>query len=230
MRTPRAGIQTTETWTRRRVLGLGALASCAVLSGCVSSDGGGNADSEPGSGGEGTDWAGTLIEPPFEKPDVTLTDFDGEPFPFRKSTEGKLTVLFFGYTNCPDVCPVYLNTMARALEAIGDGPGSAPQVLFVGVDVARDTPDVLKEYLGNIDETFIGLTGDESQIATAIAALNLPSVQIGPADAEGNYDVGHPARVIAFSPDDVSHRLYTFDTTVEGWAKDLPRLAQGTWV
>ncbi|CAN5323573.1 SCO family protein [soil metagenome] len=221
--------QIADRWTRRRVLGLGALAAGALLTGCGSSGDGAAGDPEPGSGGEGTDWTGTLLDPPFEKPDVTFTDFDGQPFPFLGSTKGNLTILFFGFTNCPDICPVYLSTMARALEAIGEGPGSAPQVLFVGVDVKRDTPEALKTYLGNIDETFIGLTGEESEIARAITAVKLPPVEIGPADAEGNYEVGHPARVIAFSSDDLSHRLYTFDVTVDQWAKDLPRLARGQW-
>lgn len=217
----------TAVWSRRRILGLGVLATSAMLTGCGSETA--QPEPEPGSGGAGTDWTGTLLDPPFEKPDVTFTDADGQPFPFIDSTKGQLTILFFGFTNCPDICPIYLNTMARSIEAIGSGPGSDPQVLFVGVDVKRDTPAALKTYLANIDETFIGLTGDESQIAEAIKALKLPPAEIGPADAEGNYDVGHPARVIAFSPDDLGHRLYTFDVTVDQWEKDLPRLARGRW-
>lgn len=227
-----APLRRPDGWTRRRVLGLGALAAGAVLTGCGSADDAadGDTDTAPGSGGgDGSAWAGTLLDPPFEKPDVTFTDVDGQPFPFREATAGRLTILFFGFTNCPDICPVYLNTMASARAELGDGPGSDPQVLFVGVDRARDTPEALRTYLANIDETFVGLTGEEATIASALTALKLPPVQIGPADAEGDYEVGHPARVVTFSPDDLGHRLYTFDVTQDEWVADLPRLARGEW-
>lgn len=64
---------------------------------------------------------------------MTLTDLDGKPFPFRTATEGHLTILFFGFTICPDVCPVFLNSLASGRGLIGEGPGSEAQVLFVGV-------------------------------------------------------------------------------------------------
>jgi protein SCO1/2 len=213
-------------WTRRRVLGLGAaVAAGSVLAGC-SLDRGSTTDSS-NENANGTDWAGTLLDPPFAKPDVTFTGVDGKPFPFVASTKGRLTLLFFGYTNCPDVCPVYLNTLARARDAIGSGPGSKPQVLFVGVDVKRDTPAVMKEYLARIDPTFTGLTGSEAVIADAIAALKLPPVVIGDPNPDGSYDVGHPAAVTVFTKDDVAHRHYPYGVRQQDWVRDLPRLDQG---
>lgn len=213
-----------RSWSRRRVLGLGVGAVAgAVAAGC-----GLERQSKPERAAS-DDWSGTLLEPPFEKPDVTLVDLDGNPFPFREATRGELTVLFFGFTNCPDVCPVYLHTMAGALEAIGSGPGSRPQVLFVGVDVARDTPEVMREYLGNIHPDFIGLTGPETAIADAVSALKMPPVVIGEPDADGNYDVGHPSQVSVFTRDDVAHRIYPSDVRQAAWVRDLPRLDQGEW-
>lgn len=215
------------SWTRRRVLGLGAAAVAGVALGGCSLDRASTPD-RPGERARAS-WGGTLLDPPFEKPDVTLADVDGKPFPFREATAGKLTVLFFGYTSCPDVCPVYLNTMARSIEAIGPGPGSRPQVLFVGVDVARDTPDVLRSYLGSIDPTFVGLTGEEHEIANAITSLKMPPVVIGEPEADGTYEVGHPAQVTVFTRDDLAHRIYPSNVRQQQWVNDLPRLDEGRW-
>ena len=211
-------------WTRRRFLGTAGLgASALLLLGCSSDDASGPDTTRP------PDWGGDLVDPGLEKPDVTLTTTDGTPFPFRKATDGKLTLLFFGFTNCPDQCPIWLNSVARAKEQIGSGPGSNPQVLFVGVDVARDTPQVLDEYLGRIDEAFIGLTGTESEIAAANRALYFPSITIGSPDETGDYEVGHYGRAAAFTPDNLAHRLYGYDVRPAELARDLPRLAEGTY-
>lgn len=220
-------------WTRRRVLGLGAAATAVVALGGCNLDRGSSTDSSAEPEPKG-DWSGTLLDPPFPKPDFTFADFDGNPYPLVEKTKGKLTILFYGYTNCPDVCPITLNTLARAKEAIASGPGSNPLVLFVGVDVDRDTPAVLKTYLGNIDPEFIGLTPmgatkaeKESQIVDSLAALKQAAPVIGEPDKDGNYDVGHPAAVTVFSADDMAHRVYPSDVRQSQWVKDLPRLDKG---
>lgn len=214
------------SWSRRRFLGTGGALTAGLALGACSLDRASSPDNsqeEPEAGG----WSGTLIDPPFEKPDVTLTDLDGQPFPILEKTQGQLTLLFFGYTSCPDICPVYLNTVYGAKEAIGTGPGSKPLVLFVGVDVARDTPEVLRTYLGNIDESFVGLTGTEEAIEGAIKAVKGAPTQLEEPDENGDYLVGHYSRITVFSPDDRIHRLYPPDVRQQQWVKDLPRLAQG---
>lgn len=191
--------------------------------------------SSPGRADPTSAFGGTLLEPPFTKPDVTLVDLDGNPFPFIEKTEGQLTVLFFGYTNCPDICPVFLQTMARAREGIATGPGSRPQVLFVGVDVARDTPEQMRTYLRRIDPTFIGLTGEESEMASMIEQLSMAPVMIEEPGPDGTYAVGHPAQATVFTRDDLAHRIYPTGvderagTRMEVWVRDLPRLDQGVW-
>ena len=212
------------SWSRRRFLtvaGLGGAA--AALAGCGSSEGSEAAPTPD------TAWGGDLVDPGLEKPDVTLTTTDGQPVPFREATSGKLTLLFFGFTNCPDQCPIWLTSVARAKELIGSGPGSDPLVLFVGVDVARDTPEALDEYLDRIDPSFVGLTGTESAIASANKQLTFPPITIAAPDADGDYDVGHYGRAAAFSPDNLAHRLYGFDVRPSDLARDLPRLATGTY-
>ena len=216
----------TDRLTRRRFLGAGtAVAAGLALSAC-NLDRASKPDRADGDPPDG--WGGDLFDPPLEKPPVTLQTVDGEDFDLRADTAGKLTFLFFGYTNCPDQCPIYLSSLARAIESI-DGPGSKPQVLFVGVDTARDTPEVLKTYLGNVNPTFIGLTGTPAKIAEANDFLKFPAIEIGEPDAAGDYLVGHYGRAVAFTPDDLGHRLYGFDTRQQEFAKDLPRLAEGTY-
>lgn len=217
----------TSHLTRRRLLGAGTLTGVGLLLGACGLQDGGSTDSanvDPDAG-----WSGTLVDPPFTKPDVTFTDHNGNPFPFKEKTEGRLTMLFFGYTSCPDVCPVYLNTLASALDSIESGPGSRPIVLFVGVDVARDTPKKMKEYLGQIDESFIGLTASEPVIAKAIAHLKLGQPVLHEPDSKGNYAVDHPAGIIVFSPDDLGHRIFPANVRQQQWVKDLPRLDQGVY-
>ena len=159
--------------SRRHLLRLGGAAAAGLtLAGC----GIGRASTPDRAADPDAGWGGTLLDPPFDKPDVTFTDMNGKPFPFLERTEGKLTVLFFGYTHCPDQCPTFLNAIASGIDAIGTGPGSRPQVLFVGVDLDRDTAEVLKTYLGNIDSSFLGLIPTETALADALHTLSLPPV------------------------------------------------------
>lgn len=220
----------TDPFSRRRFLGLTAGATgvaALALAGCSlerSSSPSGARASEPNA-----PFAGELVDPGLEKPDVTFTDLDGQPFPFREKTDGKLAILFFGYTSCPDICPIYLNTIARSIETIGTGPGAKPMVLFVGVDVARDTPEQMRTYLNRINPTFIGLTGPESVIAEANRQLFLPPITLEEPDADGEYLVGHSSKVFPFQSDNLAHRLYPSDVRQQEWVRDLPRLDQGQY-
>lgn len=219
-----------QRFSRRRLLGLGAGAAAAVaLAACSDLDRGASVDRSSSGAETRGDWGGVVFDPPLEKPDVTFTDLEGNPFDLRAETADRLSLLFFGYTSCPNECPIYLSTLASARESIRSGPGSRPQVLFVGVDTARDTPEAMRTYLANIDSTFIGLTASPEVIDDALGQLMLPGVAIDEPDETGNYIVGHPSRAIAFTPDNVAHRMYGYDTRQTQWVRDLPLLAQGKW-
>lgn len=212
--------------TRRRLLGAGAATGAALLLGACSLEKGASVDTSNADPNAG--WGGESLAPPMQKPDVTFTDVDGKPFPLREKTAGRLTLLFFGFTSCPDVCPIYLAAVDSALTTIGSGPGSKPMVLFVGVDTKRDTPPVVKEYVRRFNTSFIGLTAEPPVIEQALTDLGLGQPVFGEPDADGNYDVGHPSTVFVFSPqDDGAHRYYPSDTRQQQWVKDLPRLDRG---
>lgn len=171
-----------------------------------------------------SEYRGTLLSAPLAKADFTLTDTDGHPFNFRERTDGHLTLLFFGYTNCPDVCPVHMANLAAALARLPRDDAARVRVVFVTTDPTRDTPARLKEWLGSFDPSFVGLTGTPAELMDAqIAAGVAPSVA-RPAPGDTAYDVGHAAQVIAYTSDDRMRAQYPFGTRQRDWAHDLPLL------
>lgn len=97
---------------------------------------------------------------------LALHDHNGRAVTLE-TFRGKLVVLFFGYTHCPDVCPTTLSDMAEAFKLMPDGASDKVQVLFVSVDPERDTPEVLKAYVPYFHPTFLGLHGSPTQVAQA---------------------------------------------------------------
>jgi len=163
------------------------------------------------------------------KPELVLTDTRGMAFDLRRETSGYLTLVFFGYTSCPDVCPIHMANLGAVLRDLRPSVRERIKVVFVTTDPARDTPERLRTWLDNFDRTFIGLTGDSATINAAQRALYLPLPQIGPADSAGSYEVGHAAAVVAFTPDDSARVMYPFGIRQADWANDLPKLLEIRW-
>ena len=165
-----------------------------------------------------------------KKPDFTLTDLDGKPFHFRQETDGYLTLLFFGYTNCPDVCPLHMANIGAVMRQQPPEIANRVKVVFVTTDPERDSMAVLKAWLGRFDPQFIGLTGTHAEIVAAQEAANqLPATKdtaVADRLANGGYSVGHSALVLAYTADDSLRVVYPFGIRQEDWAYDIPRLAQ----
>ncbi len=140
----------------------------------------------------------------------TLTDFNGKQVSDKDFT-GTYRLMFFGFTYCPDVCPTELKRLSLVLEGLGDDAAKI-KPLFVTVDPARDTPEVLKEYLGRFDERFIGLTGTVPQIEHMEKIFKVYSAKAeDPEHTE--YMVNHSALVYLIGPDDkVLHLFHSGDT------------------
>ncbi|MCB5178020.1 SCO family protein [Streptomyces antimicrobicus] len=171
--------------------------------------------------------AGTVLDRPFDKPDLTLTDTTGRPWNLREQTKGKPTLIYFGYTNCPDVCPLTMSNIAVAKKALPKADQDNLRVVFVTTDPERDTPDSLGTWLKAQDPSFVGLTGDFATIQAAARSLG---IGIDPAkkEADGKVVSMHGAQVIAFSPKtDEGYVLYGESTTVDDYTKDLPKIAKG---
>jgi protein SCO1/2 len=157
------------------------------------------------------------------RPDFTLTDTQGRPFSFRQRTAGSLTFLFFGYTHCPDVCPVHAANIASVLRTLSIEDRRRVQVVFVTVDPQRDSAAVLRRWLDAFDPQFIGLRGSADAVSAIEASLGLaPAIAEAP-DSTGAYGVGHAAPVILFSPDDTARAMYPFGTRQSDWARIIPR-------
>jgi protein SCO1/2 len=187
-----------------------------VLLGC-----GGNRAARP------DEMRGSPYSTPIEKPDFTLDDTAGDPFEFRAETEGLVTLLFFGYTHCPDVCPIHMANIGAVLATLPPQVDNEVKVVMVTTDPARDTSERLRAWLDNFDPSFVGLRGTLEEVNDIQQALGLPpAVLYGTGD---DYTVGHSARVIAFTKDNYAHFSYPFGTRQTDWAHDLPLLVEQDW-
>lgn len=141
----------------------------------------------------------TLIDPGRPLPEPALTDQLGRDFGLDR-LRGRWTLLFFGFTHCPDVCPVTLATLAEARRLLAALPPEAqPAVAFVSVDPRRDTAAVLARYVGHFDPEFTGVTGGGDAVEAFTRALGV-AVILGEPGADGGYTVDHSAAVFLVNP------------------------------
>ncbi|MBT2526688.1 SCO family protein [Streptomyces sp. ISL-99] len=174
------------------------------------------------------DKAATVLDRPFKKPDLVLTDTHGKKYDLRERTKGKPTLIYFGYTNCPDVCPLTMSNIAIASKKLPQADRDKLQVVFVTTDPERDTPEALGKWLkGAGDPTFTGLTGDFPTIQAGARQMGI-GIDPPKKEKDGSVVSMHGAQVIAFSPKtDAGYVLYSEDTTAEDYTKDLPKLIKG---
>ncbi|MET7386492.1 SCO family protein [Streptomyces sp. NPDC005529] len=171
--------------------------------------------------------AATVLDQPFAKPDLVLTDTNGKKFDLRAQTKGRPTLVYFGYTHCPDVCPLTMNNLAVAKKQLPKAEQDKLRVVFVTTDPDRDTPAALRTWLKGIDSDFIGLTGDFSTIQAGARTLGI-SIEPTSKDKNGKLVSVHGTQVIAFSPKtDGGYVLYGEDATVDDYTKDLPKIVEG---
>ena len=170
---------------------------------------------------------GAVLPGPIPKAGFTLSTTAGEPFDFRAETDGYVTLLFFGYTHCPDICPVHMANIAAVLHRLPPQTAGRVKVVMVTVDPERDTPERLRSWLDAFDRSFVGLTGSAEEVNGVMRSLMLP-----PAVKQGegsDYLMGHAAQVIAFTTDNRAHVVYPSGTRQTDWAHDIPLLVAADW-
>ncbi|MFF0079693.1 SCO family protein [Streptomyces canus] len=214
---------------RKKMFAAATLVAAATLT--LSACGSGDDSSSPVSvvsEEAGSDKAATVLDQPFEKPDLVLTDTKGEKYDLRKETAGKPTLIYFGYTHCPDICPLTMNNIAVAKKQLPKSEQDKLTVVFVTTDPARDTPAELGKWLKGIDTKFVGLTGDFATIQASARTLGI-SIEPTHKDKKTGKTVSvHGTQVVAFSPKtDAGYVLYGEDATVDDYTKDLPKLIKG---
>jgi len=202
---------------------LAAAATAVVLAGC------GSSTSLTGGGNNG--FAGDELGTPIAMPALDLTDTADQPYDLASELKGHLTLLYFGYTHCPDICPTTMADLGAAIRSLPKSEADKVQVVFVTSDPARDTPAVMKAWLANFDQgvplPFIGLTGTVKEIDAGAAKLGIylePPVK----EKDGTIEVTHGAQTLAFSgTDQKAHLVWTPGTTVKQYAHDIKRLESG---
>jgi protein SCO1/2 len=174
-------------------------------------------------------YRGGLVTPPLPKPGFVLTDTSGAAFDFRQKTEGYVTLLFFGYTYCPDQCPMHMANLSAALKRLPAGMANQVKLVFVTTDPARDSPPVLRRWLDLFDRHFIGLIGTERAIEAVERAAGVP-LATRQEPPNGNYAVSHANFVLAYSRDNRAHVIYPGGVSKDDWVHDLPLLINETWI
>lgn len=220
-----------RTNTKKKAYAVGALLATAILT--LSACGGGeeSTTSVTEVSDTGPQKAATVLDQPFTKPNLVLTDTQGKSYDLRKETEGKPTLIYFGYTNCPDICPLTMNNLAVAKKEVSKKLSKSEmanlRLVFVTTDPERDTPAELGTWLKGIDSEIVGLTGDFDEIQAGARTLGI-SINPPTKDKNGKTISEHGTQVIAFSPKtDGGYVLYGENVTVQDYEKDLPKLLKG---
>jgi protein SCO1 len=166
---------------------------------------------------------GATLDQPYSMPATTLTDTGGNPFNLVTSTKKPVTLVFFGYTNCPDVCPTVMADVASALTKLDQPVRDQIQMLFITTDPSRDTGPVIRKYLDRFDPSFTGLTGSLASIKDVAKAVGVPveGMQKLPS---GGYEVGHGAQVIGFGKNDKANVLWLSNAAIGDLAHDFGKL------
>lgn len=168
-------------------------------------------------GAEPYRWHGSPYQNPISAPEVILIDTEGAAFKLSEQV-GKVVLLFFGYTYCPDVCPATVSDMRWVFDQLGE---DAERVVFgfVSVDPARDTPEVLESFLKRHSANFYGLWGDSEQLEDIKAAYGVYAEK--DSDDPNNYLITHTARVFFVDTEGILRTNYSFGTAPEEILVDI---------
>ncbi len=197
---------------RLRAAAVAAAAAVALLAACSSSGGG----PAPGPSelidntGSGP-YQGFGLVPPRPRPEFTLTDTAGKPYSFGARTHGRTTLLYFGYTSCPDICPATMADISDALRTLPAAEQRQVSVVFISTDVKHDTGAVIAQWLKNFDlgakASFVGLRGTQGQIDAAQAAAHVTIAEDG--------GQTHSTQVLLYSPDDYARDSFIYNNSLE---------------
>ncbi len=133
-------------------------------------------------------------------PEFSLLDVDGAPID-QSVFSGKWSVVFFGFTHCPDVCPITLTVMKDVVKQLESVDVPQPQTVFVSVDPNRDTPEVMKRYIGYFNPEFVGVTGELNEVHKFTKSLGIVTAFTAREDDPTQYDVDHTASMLLIDPE-----------------------------
>lgn len=206
------------------VLVLVVAAACSSGPGQPESDNPGGAVHQGGNDAD-DGFHGSAVAEPYEVPSVQLTDTGGDTFDLVADTTQPVTLVFFGYTNCPDICNLVMADIASAMTRLDDDVSAQVQMLFITSDPARDSAPVIREYLDRFDPSFEGLTGPLGRIERAAQPLGV-LIEGTKRLPSGGYEVGHGSQVLGIGADDTAQVVWTEGTPVDDLVADITRLVE----
>jgi protein SCO1/2 len=168
-------------------------------------------------------FSGIVLHRPYHAPATMLTDTAGRPFSLANSTDKRLTLVFFGYTHCPDECPTTMATLASAVLQLDTSDRSNVQVVFVTTDPARDTGPVIRSWLDHFSSSFVGATGSLATIKRVASDVGVPIAK-GRRLPSGGYDVTHGTQVLGLDGSNKIPVEWTLGTTAPEFAHDIHQL------
>ena len=171
----------------------------------------------------GYEYKGTLFDPPVPMPNFELADTAGQPFQLAE-TKGDITLVYFGYTFCPDVCPLTLADVKKALVELEER--ERVHVVFISVDPERDTPEVLERYVQAFDPEFIGLTGEFEKLQEVMKPFGAYAEKEAAEGSASEYLVNHSARLYLINPQGELLLTYPFGFNPEDLQSDLAYILQ----
>jgi protein SCO1/2 len=166
---------------------------------------------------------GARLDQPYDVPDAPLTATDGSSYSLVESTDKPLTMVFFGYTSCPDICAMVMSSLAAAVNRLDGAEREQVDVVFVTTDPAVDDEEKVRRYVDRFDPEFVGLTGELDTIIANARSLAV-AVDKGEKLASGGFAVAHGTQVIGISADDRAHVVWTEDTSAADFADDISTL------
>ena len=159
-------------------------------------------------------------------PEFELMDHNRQPLT-RDSLRGQWSLLFFGFTHCPDICPISLQALADMYKAIDDADVSdAIQIYFVSVDPGRDTPEVLTEYVNYFNPTFIGATAPLEVLTPLTRSLGIAHAIRNRTETSADYDVEHSAAIVLINPQAEYAGLFSAPHDPLAMARDMARIVE----
>lgn len=168
-------------------------------------------------------WAAATVLPAGRGvPDVDLIDQDGKAFNISK-LQGDWNLLFFGFTNCPDICPNTLALLKSVNESLTSEQRKPLQMVFISVDPRRDTPEKLRAYVRYFDPDMLGVTGDIAALQKLTSGLYLPYA-ISEPDAQGHYNVDHSGSLVLINPKGDVRAYFSAPHQLDAVLKDLHKL------
>jgi protein SCO1/2 len=170
------------------------------------------------------EYKGAVMDPPASLPDFELKSVDGSPFRLS-DVSGDIALIYFGYTFCPDVCPMTMADVKQALAGLETGRERV-HVIFVSVDPERDTPETLARYMAAFGPEFIGLTDDFAKVEEVMKPYGAFAQKEEVSDSAAGYLVSHTARLYLVTPNGELLLTYPFGFESEDLQSDLEYLLQ----